>query len=102
MQAGVSIPFVTVNVSKCLCQRCPVQLSSSCVSSKITEFKVTLSKLPLRREDIPGVYCSTGIATCTDIKIEQECLCGKCVIFTEYKLYNYPPMGHYCRDGQAK
>ena len=102
MQIGISIPFVTVNVSKCLCPRCSVQLSSNCVSSKVVEFKDTLNKHPLNREDIPGVYCSTGAASCKDIKLEQDCSCGKCVIFPEYKLYNFQPMGHYCRDGKAK
>ena len=74
MQAKVTIPFVHVNVGKCLCLRCPVQLSSACVSHKIIELKEALNKQPLRPEDIPGVYCATGIATCTDIKVEQDCV----------------------------
>ena len=68
MQAKGTIPFVHVNVDKCLYLRCPVQLSSTCVSHKITGLKEALNKQPSRRENIPGVYCATGIATCTDIK----------------------------------
>ena len=102
MQTGVSVHFVSTNVTKCQCPRCPVQISSACVNRKIIEIKETLNKHPLKREDIPGVYCATGTATCTDIKVEQDCMCGKCVIFTEYKLFNFQPMGHYCKDGSAK
>ena len=69
IQPSVSIPLV--NVSKCLCPRCPVQVSSACVSNKPTELKDSLNKHPLKREDIPGVYCTTGTATCADIKVEQ-------------------------------
>ena len=70
MQAKVTIPLVHVNVDKCLCLRCPVQLSSACVSHKITELKEALTKQPLRPEDIPGVYYMTGIAASTDITVE--------------------------------
>jgi hypothetical protein len=79
-----------------------VQTSSSCVSSKIIRLKDALNQQPLRREDIPGVYCATGMATCPDLKIEHDCMCGKCVIFPEYKLFNFQPMGHYCKDGSPK
>ena len=102
MQIGVSIPFVSVNVGKCLCPRCPVQLASACAGQKASSLKEALNKHPLNREDIPGVYCATGAATCTDIKVEQDCMCGKCVIFPEYKLFNYEPNGHYCKNGNAK
>ena len=74
MQAKVTIPFVHVNVDKCLYLRCPVQLSSACVSRKITELKEALNKQPSRPENIPGVYCATGIATSTHIKVEQDCV----------------------------
>jgi hypothetical protein len=102
MQTGVSVHFVSINVTKCLCPRCPVQSSSACVAGKVSGLKDALNQQPLRRKDIPGVYCATGIATCTDLKIEQDCMCGKCVIFPEYKLFNFQPMGHYCKDGNAK
>ena len=101
MQTGISIPFVSVNVNKCLCPRCPVQSGSTCAANKIMELKDALNKLPLQREDIPAVYCASGTATCLDINTERDCLCGKCVVFPEYKLYNFQPMGHYCKNGSA-
>jgi hypothetical protein len=47
MQTGISIPFASVNVRKCLCTRCPVQISSKCISSKILKIKDALNKYPL-------------------------------------------------------
>ena len=102
MQAKVTIPLVHVNVDKCLCLRCLAQLSSARVSRKIIELKEALNQQSLNPGDIPGVYYATGIATSTDIKVEQDCVCGKCVIFPEYRLFNYEPMGHYCISGSAK
>ena len=69
---------------------------------KITELKEALNQQSLNPGDIPGVYCATGTATSTDIKVEQDCVCGKCVIFPEYRLFNYEPMCHYCISGSAK
>ena len=102
MEIGRSVPFVYVNVNKCLCPRCPVQTSSKCVMTKVAEIKDTIIKYPLSREDIPGVYCATGSATCTDIYTARECMCGKCVVFPEYKLFDFSPMGHYCKNGVPK
>lgn len=101
MQMRISVPFVTENVTKCLCTKCPVQLSSTCVSSKLAKIDETLNEFPLRPENIPGVYCSSGIALCTDIQTEKNCLCGSCVIFPEYNLFNVMPMGHYCKNGSV-
>jgi hypothetical protein len=102
METGVLVPFVAVNFDKCLCIKCPVQLRSPCVKGKFVNLKDSLNKNPLEKEDIPGVYCSSGTATCTDIKSTEECVCGKCVIFPEYKLYDHPPMGHYCVNGDVR
>ena len=101
-QVNVSIPFVNVNINKCQCFRCPVQIPSSCVSSKITTLNEALNRHPLSRDDIPGVYCATGTASCPDIKVEMDCICGKCVVFPEYKLFNFEPNGHYCKNGNVK
>jgi hypothetical protein len=55
------------NVGKCLCPKCPVQSKSKCVSEKLGTISHALSKNPFLREEIPGVYCSTGKATCQDL-----------------------------------
>jgi hypothetical protein len=96
MQTKVSIPLVHVSAGKCLCLKSRVQLSSTCVSRRISELKETLNKQSLRLEDIPGVYCAIGIVANSGMKVEQDCVCGKCVIFPEFKLINYEPMGNHC------
>ncbi len=98
----VSIPFTATSVSKCMCPECPVQGKSKCASGKLATVKDTLKASALKREDIPGVYCSTGTATCRDTDTKQSCICGSCAIFGEYKLANFKLTGYYCRDGSTK
>ena len=99
---GVKVPFVKASVSKCMCPKCPVQSKSQCVSGKLSTIKDALKANPLKREDIPGVYCSTGTATCRDLDPKQSCICGGCAVFSQYKLAGFKPVGYYCRDGNAK
>ena len=99
---AVKVPFIVSNVSKCMCPKCPVQGKSQCVAGKLTTIKDALKANPLKREDIPGVYCSTGTATCRDLDPKQSCMCGTCAVFNQYKLAGFSPVGYYCRDGNAR
>jgi Protein of unknown function (DUF2769) len=99
---GTKVSFSATNVGKCLCPKCPVQSKSKCVSGKLGTIADALAKNPLNREDIPGLYCSTGNATCQDIDPTQACLCGGCAVFAENNLATGKPVGYYCRDGFAK
>ena len=101
-QTSTKVTFNSGNVGKCLCPKCPVQAKSQCVSGKLGTITQALSKSPLLREDIPGVYCSTGTATCKDLDPTQSCICGNCSIFKEANLTKGTPVGYYCRDGYAK
>ncbi len=96
------VPFTSATVTKCMCPKCPVQGKSSCVSDKLATIKDALKKSPLEREDIPGVYCSTGTATCDDLNPKMSCICGSCANFSNYKLAQCTPVGYYCRDGNAR
>jgi len=96
------VPFNTETVSKCLCPGCPVQTRSSCVAGLKKNLQGALARTPLKREEIPGVYCSTGNATCTDLDPSQQCQCGSCSVFAEYNLSSGKPAGYYCRDGASK
>lgn len=96
------VSFTASNVGKCMCPKCPVQAKSQCVSDKLTSIKDALAKTPLIREDIPGVYCSTGAATCKDLDPKQSCICGGCAIFSQFSLAEGLPVGYFCRDGFAK
>ncbi len=99
---SAKVPFSTANVGKCMCPQCPVQSKSQCAAGKLATIKDALAKKPLSREDIPGVYCSTGTATCNDLDPSQSCICGTCAVFNQYNLASGKPVGYYCRDGFAK
>jgi len=100
--SSTKVPFTANNVGKCMCPKCPVQSKSQCASGKLATIKASLAKTPLVREDIPGVYCSTGTAACRDLDPKQACICGSCAIFSEYDLGKGTPLGYFCRDGFAK
>jgi len=96
------VPFTKSNVSGCKCPGCPVQSGSSCVAAQLVSLNESLAKNPLPPEQIPGLYCSTGKASCGDILTERGCLCGDCPVFFEYELKTRRPLNHYCKDGAAK
>jgi hypothetical protein len=99
---STKVPFSATNVGMCMCPKCPVQTKSQCASSKLATIGQALSKSPLDRVDIPGQYCSTGTATCTDLDPKQPCMCPGCSVFSQYTLDKGTPVGWYCRDGFAK
>jgi hypothetical protein len=53
-------------------------------------------------EDVPGVYCATGKATCSDLDPEQMCQCDKCDVYKENDLGSGEPGGYYCAEGKAR
>jgi len=61
-----------------------------------------LKNNPLRREQIPGVYCGAGKATCADIDAKKSCLCGDCAVYTQYALAKGKPGGYFCSAGAAR
>lgn len=99
---SAKVSFTASNVGKCMCPKCPVQAKSQCVGGKLTSIKDALARTPLIREDIPGVYCSTGTATCKDLDPTQSCICGGCAVFSQFNLATGLPVGYFCRDGFAK
>lgn len=96
------VDFTSHNVSRCLCPECPVQGKSQCVASQKKEITKALKKNPLKREEIPAVYCSTGTATCSELDFTESCICGSCSVFDEYNLVQGQPVLYYCRDGSSK
>ena len=95
------VPFTSENVMKCFCGKCPVQAKSECVKRKTGSIKAALLEKSLRPADIPGLYCSTGKATCGDLDPKEKCECGNCPIWAEVKLAGGKPAGYFCRDGKA-
>jgi hypothetical protein len=100
--SSINVPFNTENVTKCRCPICPVQHKSQCVKGKLEHIPEALkSNNPLNPPDIPGEYCSQGLAACKDIDTAQSCICTTCQVFETYNLPKGQPVGYYCRDGKA-
>ncbi len=99
---GTKVPFNAQSVRRCICPSCPVQAESECVTTKTSESKSAMQMDPLRREDIPGVYCSTGVAACGDIDQKRNCICMSCPLWSEYDLVSGTPSMRFCRDGDSR
>jgi hypothetical protein len=99
-----NIEFSQENVQKCLCPTCPVQGDSDCAKEKLMklqEMAQSEEEMMPTPEDVPGVYCSTGKATCTDLDPSKDCQCPNCPLWEEHDLENGKPAGYFCRDGKA-
>jgi hypothetical protein len=99
-----NIEFNQENIAKCLCPGCPVQADSECAKEKLMKLQEIMQseeKTMPTPEDVPGVYCATGKAICTDIDPSKECQCPNCPMWKEYDLENGKPAGVFCRDGKA-
>ncbi|MFZ5998285.1 MAG: DUF2769 domain-containing protein [Nitrospirota bacterium] len=96
------VPFTVDNVVKCQCPKCPVQGNSQCAKKLILNIQNTLKKESIQPQEIPGLYCSSGISLCGDLNYRNACICGTCSIFNEeYDLAAYGPAGFFCKGGRA-
>ncbi len=98
----IIVPFTRQNAKKCRCCECPVQGDSLCVKQNSDRLGDVLVTKYFTSEIMPGLYCSSGIATCDDIDTNRDCICGTCTVFKNYGLKINKPYGYYCRDGAAK
>ena len=90
------------NFGQCLCPDCPVQAKSECVAELRDNLDVALEDEPLDPEQLPGMYCATGVAECEDLETGKTCLCYNCSVFDDNDMEDGLPYGYYCRDGKAK
>lgn len=105
--ADSKVPFTMENVQKCVCKTCPIQGESKCAMDKKQKM-MEMMKTPMpagmmpKPEDVPGMYCAGGKATCTDLDFAKMCICASCAVWAEHKLMQGKPMGYFCRDGKAE
>jgi len=102
VQRVSKVPFTLDSVGKCQCLECPVQSKSQCVIEAKAQLNEALKKTPLNHEEVPGVYCAAGSATCTDLDPEQRCICAGCIVFSQYNLAKGTPAGYFCKHGPAQ
>jgi hypothetical protein len=103
----VIVPFTVSNIEKCMCSKCPVQAGSSCAQEQIGNLKNEMSNVHVpgnaapEPQKVPGVYCSSGEATCTDLDPNEECMCKTCEVWAGYCLERGTPMMYFCNNGKA-
>ncbi len=96
------VPFTRPNAKKCICWECPVQTDSACIKANADKMGEVMSTKFFTPDIVPGLYCSSGIASCKDIKTERACICGGCPVYGDYKLGAGQPTDHYCANGVAR
>jgi hypothetical protein len=99
---GSKVPFTKQNImEKCMCGQCPVQSNSKCVRDLDKNLAAAVNKVPIQREEVGGMYCSSGKALCHDLDFHNACVCGTCAVFHEYRLAGEHPSGYFCMGGKA-
>ena len=101
------IDFTMENIKKCVCTRCAVQTESQCVKDKLKIMHLITqqdldSPMMMGPDRVPGLYCSTGEATCKDIKTKRVCKCIDCPIWNENNLETSDPNRHFCKHGKIE
>ncbi len=99
------VPYVRSNIEKCMCSLCPVQADSKCAQDKLQNSKKEMENISSEGvpnpKDVPGIYCSTGKATCQDLDFDRQCICGTCEVWKGYGLEGANPNNHFCQHGRA-
>ncbi len=91
------VDFNLDNIKKCQCTVCPVQAQSQCASEKMKILKEQMPTGVPKPENVPGVYCSQGIAVCKDLDPGKPCVCPTCAVWAENNLGSQ----YYCQRGKA-
>jgi hypothetical protein len=104
--AAEKVPYTQENAILCICTKCPTQAESICAGTKVREMEEMMAKgmpegMMPPPADLPGLYCSTGAATCKDLDLTKMCICTGCPVWDKCNLSDGQPMGYFCRDGKA-
>ena len=95
------IEFNKKNFHTCLCPNCPVESKSNCAQIKLNPLKGSKDIAMPNFKGVPGLYCTTGKATCTDLDPDKTCQCPKCDIWKEHSLGKGKPGTYFCQNGNT-
>jgi hypothetical protein len=99
------VPYAVKNIERCMCPQCPVQADSRCISDKIGNLKNEMKDLGIDEvsapQKVPGVYCSSGTATCSDLDPNKDCICKTCSVWDDYCLEHANTIMYFCNNGRA-
>jgi len=62
--------------------------------------KEQIAKMQPKPEEIPGPYCTNGVAFCKDLDFSKMCTCSGCQV-KDYNLMKAKPTIYFCKDGKA-
>ena len=98
----VKVPFTRENAKKCICWKCTVQADSDCIKKNAEKMGEVMSTNLFEPEIVPGLYCSSGVASCKDLDTKRPCICYECPVFVDYNLTEGQPIDHYCKNEKSK
>ena len=78
-----NVPKTIENMRKCICKRCP-SYTFACKIKSMPANVMDLIKGIDKTDHHEGLYCAYEKSRCIDE--EKGCICGKCVLTTEYGL----------------
>lgn len=99
---AAKVPFTRPNAKQCICWQCPVQADSACIEENAEKMGEVMATEFFEPEIVPGLYCSSGKASCKDLETSRPCICYKCPVFINYDLEEGEPTDHYCAKGRAE
>ncbi len=101
----VKVPYAVTNIERCMCPQCLVQADSVCTLDKIGNLKNEMKSLGKdevpKSPQVPGVYCSSGTATCSDLDPNRNCICKTCSVWEENCLEHANTIMYFCNNGKA-
>jgi len=118
------VPLNEDVMMKCICGNCPVQAESACSRPKIEKMvnmrasmsqpkggmsasgmSMGIAQEPMEMkpnpEEMPGVYCSIGVAACKDLDNKKACICEQCQVYKGFSLMQGRPVEHFCFNDKA-
>jgi hypothetical protein len=52
-------------------------------------------------EELPGPFCSIGVAACKDLDNSKACICNQCQVYKDFSLAAGKPVEHFCFNDKA-
>jgi len=117
------VPLNNDVMMKCMCGMCPVQAESVCSRPKIKMMMDMRASMGMRGsgmpsmsmsaaqgqmgemkpkpEELPGPFCSIGVAACKDLDNNKACICNQCQVYKEFSLASGRPVEHFCFNDKA-
>ena len=60
-----------------------------------------MGEMKPKPEELPGPFCSMGVASCKDLDNNKAYICNKIQVFKDFSLATSRPVEHFCFNGKA-